>query len=132
MSIWWDTREEWRRGDSALPRTGFYSDLESFLDGWPFAASEGEPIAWPIHCYGYVGVGRNVAPDTGTGAELYTIIGQPQRHMDRNLAVVGRVIAGMEHLSSLPRGHARAGVLHRGGSAPAHADPVGADGERIA
>ncbi|MDE1467739.1 peptidylprolyl isomerase [Aurantiacibacter sp. D1-12] len=59
---------------------------------------------WPIHCYGYVGVGRGYAPDTGTGAELYTIIGQPQRHMDRNLAVVGRIIEGMEHLSSLPRG----------------------------
>ena len=60
--------------------------------------------AWPLHCYGYVGVGRNYAPDTGTGADLYTIIGQPQRHMDRNLAVVGRIIEGMEHLSSLPRG----------------------------
>ncbi len=59
---------------------------------------------WPVHCYGYIGVARNYAPDTGTGAELYTIIGQPQRHMDRNLAVVGRVIEGMEHLSSLPRG----------------------------
>ena len=59
---------------------------------------------WPIHCYGYVGVGRGYAPDTGTGAELYTIIGQPQRHMDRNLAVVGRIIEGAQHLSSLPRG----------------------------
>ncbi len=59
---------------------------------------------WPIHCYGHIGVARDYAPDTGTGAELYTIIGQPQRHMDRNLAVVGRVIEGMEYLSSLPRG----------------------------
>lgn len=72
-----------------------------FFAGWPFVM-RGE--LWPIHCYGYVGVARNYAPDTGTGAELYTIIGQPQRHMDRNLAVVGRVIEGMEHLSSLPRG----------------------------
>ncbi len=72
-----------------------------FFEGWPIAMRDGW---WPIHCYGYVGVGRNYAPDTGTGAELYTIIGQPQRHMDRNLAVVGRIIEGMEHLSSLPRG----------------------------
>ncbi|MFB0614133.1 peptidylprolyl isomerase [Aurantiacibacter poecillastricola] len=64
---------------------------------------------WPLHCYGHVGVARDYAPDTGTGAELYTIIGQPQRHMDRNLAVVGRVIAGMEHLSSLPRGSGELG-----------------------
>lgn len=51
-----------------------------------------------------VGVGRNISPDTGTGAELYAVIGQAPRQLDRNIALVGRVIAGMEHLSSLPRG----------------------------
>ena len=51
-----------------------------------------------------VGVGRNLSPDTGTGAELYTVIGQAPRHLDRNIALVGRVVEGMEHLSSLPRG----------------------------
>ncbi|VVT10238.1 peptidylprolyl isomerase [Erythrobacter sp. EC-HK427] len=79
-----------------------YSEGTMHWSGWPVASDF--QSAWPIHCYGYVGVGRGYAPDTGTGAELYTIIGQPQRHMDRNLAVVGRVIEGMEHLSSLPRG----------------------------
>ena len=59
---------------------------------------------WPVHCYGSVGVGRNLAPDTGSGAELYAVIGHAPRHLDRNIAVVGRVIEGMEHLSSLPRG----------------------------
>ncbi|WP_156842950.1 peptidylprolyl isomerase [Novosphingobium aquimarinum] len=59
---------------------------------------------WPVHCYGYVGVGRDVSPDTGSGAELYAVIGQAPRHLDRNIAVVGRVIEGIEHLSALPRG----------------------------
>ncbi len=59
---------------------------------------------WPSHCYGMVGVGRNMPPDTGTGAELYTVIGHAPRHLDRNIALVGRVIEGIEHLSSLPRG----------------------------
>lgn len=59
---------------------------------------------WPIHCYGMVGVGRSYSPDTGSGAELYTVIGQAPRHLDRNIALVGRIIAGMEHLTSLPRG----------------------------
>ncbi|MGB3167406.1 MAG: peptidylprolyl isomerase [Alteraurantiacibacter sp.] len=81
----------------------------SFVEGWPIGELEGRSGTWPIHCYGAVGVGRNVAPDTGTGAELYTIIGQPQRHMDRNLAVVGRVIEGMAHLSALPRGSGELG-----------------------
>ncbi len=64
----------------------------------------------PIHCYGMVGVGRNLSPDTGTGAELYTVIGHAPRHLDRNIALVGRVIAGIENLSSLPRGTAALGV----------------------
>ena len=59
---------------------------------------------WPTHCYAMVGVGRDMPPDTGTGAELYTVIGHAPRHLDRNIALVGRVIEGIEHLSSLPRG----------------------------
>ncbi|WP_252258657.1 peptidylprolyl isomerase [Erythrobacter aurantius] len=71
--------------------------------GWPLAISREQAI-WPVHCYGIVGVGRNYSPDTGSGAELYTVIGHAPRHLDRNIALVGRVISGMEHLSSLPRG----------------------------
>jgi peptidylprolyl isomerase len=73
-----------------------------FVDGVPFAHNFRK--AWPVHCYGMVGVGRNLSPDTGSGAELYTVIGHAPRHLDRNIALVGRVISGMEHLSSLPRG----------------------------
>jgi len=51
-----------------------------------------------------VGVGRGLSPDTGSGAELYVVIGHAPRHLDRNIALVGRVVEGMEHLSSLPRG----------------------------
>jgi peptidylprolyl isomerase len=51
-----------------------------------------------------VGVGRDMPPDTGTGAELYAVIGHGPRHLDRNIALVGRVVSGMEHLSSLRRG----------------------------
>lgn len=99
-----EQRGRWRDGEDTLPRTGHYADLESFFQGWPFGASEIEPMAWPTHCYGMVGVGRNYSPDTGSGAELYTVIGHAPRHLDRNIALVGRVIEGMEHLSSLPRG----------------------------
>ncbi len=70
--------------------------------GWPIAVEENK--AWPVHCYGMVGVGRNYSPDTGSGAELYTVIGHAPRHLDRNIALVGRIIEGMEHMSSLPRG----------------------------
>jgi peptidylprolyl isomerase len=72
------------------------------IAGWQLA--NGRKEMWPVHCYGMVGVGRNLSPDTGTGAELYTVIGHAPRHLDRNIALVGRVIEGIEHLSSLPRG----------------------------
>jgi cyclophilin family peptidyl-prolyl cis-trans isomerase len=79
-----------------------YKTLTDSIFGWPFA-SDGRQF-WPVHCYGMVGVGRNMSPDTGSGAELYTVIGHAPRHLDRNIALVGRVISGIEYLSSLPRG----------------------------
>jgi Cyclophilin type peptidyl-prolyl cis-trans isomerase/CLD len=79
-----------------------YAPHHGVLAGWPVGWNADK--MWPTHCYGMVGVGRNLSPDTGTGAELYTVIGHAPRHLDRNIALVGRVIEGMEHLSSLPRG----------------------------
>lgn len=71
---------------------------------------EGKVEAWPVHCYASVGVARDLSPDTGTGAELYAVIGHAPRQLDRNIAVVGRVIEGIEHLATLPRGRGEAGV----------------------
>ena len=84
-----------------------YAQSAGFVAGWPVALEGAR--SWPVHCYGTVGVGRNVAPDTGSGAELYAVIGQAPRQLDRNIAVVGRVIEGMEYLSQLPRGTAELG-----------------------
>lgn len=85
-----------------------YSDATYFENGWPLAIAWigrfQTSSRWPVHCYGTVGVGRNEPPDTGTGAELYAVIGHAPRQLDRNIAIVGRVIEGMEHLSTLPRG----------------------------
>src|SRR5689334_21461897 len=81
-----------------------YAPGAGFADGWPIAYSPKAGWANLAHCYATVGVGRDMSPDTGTGGELYAIIGQPTRHMDRNIAVVGRVIEGIDKLSSLPRG----------------------------
>jgi peptidylprolyl isomerase len=84
---------------------GIYAAAAGFYQGWPIAMGPGDtPETWPVHCYGTVGVGRDMPPDSGTGAELYAVIGDAPRQLDRNIAVVGRVISGMEWLSSLPRG----------------------------
>ncbi|SIN60009.1 peptidylprolyl isomerase [Parasphingorhabdus marina DSM 22363] len=88
-----------------------YAARTSFVGGFPFGfgGAEWDSPVWPVHCYGMVGVGRNLSPDTGTGAELYTVIGHAPRHLDRNIALVGRIVEGMEHLSSLPRGKGQLG-----------------------
>lgn len=105
-----------RTDEPALPSFDFihdaYAPVATFAQGWP-VASDGNSY-WPTHCYGMVGVGRNLSPDTGSGAELYTVIGHAPRHLDRNIALVGRVIEGMEHLSSLPRGHGDLGFYGPG------------------
>ena len=80
-----------------------YAARAGFADGWP-AGVERDGTAALAHCYGTVGVGRDVAPDTGTGGELYAVIGHSPRHLDRNIAVVGRVIDGIDALSARPRG----------------------------
>jgi cyclophilin family peptidyl-prolyl cis-trans isomerase len=96
-----------------------------FSSGWPVIAApkpQGMPrrnvsppkmegTMWPTHCYGMVGVGRDLSPNTGSGAELYVVIGHAPRHLDRNIALVGRVIEGIEYLSSLPRGHGALGFV---------------------
>jgi peptidylprolyl isomerase len=56
-----------------------------------------------------IGVGRDMPPDTGTGAELYTVIGQAPRHLDRNITVVGWIVDGIEALTALPRGTGQLG-----------------------
>ena len=108
-----DSFKEALKGDASeavgevMPNMGdAYATLASFARGWPIggAHDNGPASFWPVHCYGMVGVGRGYSPDTGTGAELYTVIGHAPRHLDRNIALVGRIVEGMEHLSSLPRG----------------------------
>jgi peptidylprolyl isomerase len=81
-----------------------YAPGAGFVDGWPVAFSRKSGWADLTHCYGTVGVGRDLSPDTGTGGELYAVIGHAPRQLDRNIAIVGRVVEGIDRLSSLPRG----------------------------
>jgi peptidylprolyl isomerase len=109
---------EYTRSQRGLPiRPLAYSD--------PYSAGTGHSSGWPVarypngqvsltHCYGTVGVGRDLAPDTGMGGELYAVIGHAPRQLDRNIAIVGRVIEGIEQLSALPRGTEALGFYKEG------------------
>jgi peptidylprolyl isomerase len=79
-----------------------YAREVGFASGFPVAGQNGR--TWLAHCYGMVGAGRGDSADSGSGAELYVVIGHAPRHLDRNVTLVGRVLQGMEILSVMPRG----------------------------
>ena len=81
-----------------------YAPAVGYTAGWPVAFDPKRGTANLPHCYASVGVGRDLSPDTGMGGELYAAIGHGPRSLDRVIAVVGRVVSGIEHMSSLPRG----------------------------
>jgi peptidylprolyl isomerase len=87
-----------------LPDGDVYAPEVGFAKGFPVARDPKSNKMWLVHCYGMVGAGRDTAPDSGGGTELYVVIGQAPRHLDRNVTLLGRVIQGMEQLSELPRG----------------------------
>ena len=84
-------------GDVYAPEVGH-------ADGFPAARDPASGRAWLAHCYAMVGAGRGDTADSGSGAELYVVIGHSPRHLDRNVTLLGRVVQGMELLSTLPRG----------------------------
>jgi peptidylprolyl isomerase len=86
-----------------LPDKDVYADEVGFLDGFPAARDRHTDTVWLAHCYGMVGVGRDDPPESD-GTEMYAVIGNAPRQLDRNVTLVGRVLKGMELLSSLPRG----------------------------
>lgn len=81
-----------------------YAPMVGHADSWPVGYDPEKGAAWLAHCYAQVGAGRDLSPDTGTGGELYTVIGHAPRHLDRNIATVGRIVEGIEQLTARPRG----------------------------
>jgi cyclophilin family peptidyl-prolyl cis-trans isomerase len=82
-----------------LPDGDVYAPQVGFSEGFPAARNPATGQEWLTHCYGMVGVARDVPPDSGNGNSLYAVIGQAPRGLDRNLAIAGRVIEGMPYLS---------------------------------
>lgn len=87
-----------------LPDVDGWAPQVGFVGDFPAARNPREQLAWMTHCYGVIGAGRDAAPDSSNGSELYVVTGQAPRQLDRNITVVGRVVQGMELLSVLPRG----------------------------
>ena len=88
-----------------------YAPMVGHAGGWPVGYDPQTGEASLAHCYAMVGVGRDLAPDTGMGGELYAVTGHAPRHLDRNIALVGRVIEGIEFMTARPRGTEALGFI---------------------
>lgn len=92
-----------------VPDGDVYAAEAGFIDGFPAARDPANGRSWLAHCYGMLGAGRDNEADSGSAAQLYVVTGHAPRHLDRNVTLFGRVLEGVEHLSSLPRGGAALG-----------------------
>jgi peptidylprolyl isomerase len=88
----------------ALPDRDTYAAEAGFAGGFPAARDGPAGQAWMVHCYATLGVGRGNEVTSGSGSELYAVIGNAPRLLDRNITLVGRVVEGIDKLSVLPRG----------------------------
>jgi peptidylprolyl isomerase len=116
-------------GDVYAPEAGWTSGFAAGRD--PKAGR-----TWLAHCYGALGAARGNEADSGGGTGLFVVIGHAPRHLDRNITVFGRVVHGIERLSSLPRGGGRLGFYDQAEErVPIRAMRVAADvplAERVA
>lgn len=111
-----------------LPDVDGYAPEVGFLGGFPAARDPARGRAWLAHCYAMVGAGRENDADSGGGPELYAVTGHAPRHLDRNVTLFGRVVEGIERLSTLPRGTAAMGFYEKAGErAPIRRVRVAAD-----
>lgn len=96
-----------------LPDFDGYAPEVGFTNSLPAARDPKTGRTWLAHCYAMVGAGRDNDADSGGGTELYVVNGHAPRHLDRNVTLVGRVVRGIELLTSLPRGAAPMGYFEK-------------------
>lgn len=88
-------------GFRAVSDSDGYASRVGFIDGLPVGIDDQSQSVWHLHCTGAIAFGRNTERNTAS-TEIYIAL-QPQRYLDRNLSVVGRVISGMEYIQRLRR-----------------------------
>lgn len=78
-----------------------YAPKVGWIDSLPVGLDTNGGKVWHLHCAGAFAYGRNNEKDSAS-TEFYITL-QPQRYLDRNLTVAGRVVQGMEHVQTLRR-----------------------------
>ncbi|MFZ6742454.1 peptidylprolyl isomerase [Undibacterium sp. JH2W] len=87
-----------------LPDVDGYAPQVGHANGFAAGRDPKAGTAWLAHCYASVGVARGTESNSGDGTSLYVVTGHAPRQLDKNITVVGRVMQGMELLTTLPRG----------------------------
>ena len=98
---------------TASPDGDVYAPETGWSQGFPVARDVKSGRAWITHCYGTLGTARGNDAGSGGGTQLFVIIGHSPRHLDRNDTAFGRVVKGIEHLSTLPRGTGALGFYEK-------------------
>ena len=95
------------------PDGDLYAAEAGWSGGFPAARDPKSGRAWITHCYGTLGTARGNGADSGGGSQLFVVIGHAPRHLDRNDTALGRVVKGIELLSTLPRGAGALGFYEK-------------------
>ncbi len=95
------------------PDGDIYATEAGWSMGFPAARDPKSGRNWLIYCYGTLGTARGNDADSGGGTQLFVIIGHAPRHLDRNYTAFGRVVKGIELLSTLPRGTGALGFYEK-------------------
>lgn len=95
------------------PDGDVYAAEAGWSMGFPAARDPKTGRTWIPYCYGVLGTARGSATDSGGGTQLFVIIGHSPRHLDRNYTAFGRVLKGIELLSTLPRGSGGLGFYEK-------------------
>jgi peptidylprolyl isomerase len=98
---------------SPSPDRDVYAAETGWWRGFPVARDPASGRTWIVHCYGTLGSARGNDAASGGGTQLFVVIGHAPRHLDRNDTALGRVVRGIELLSTLPRGTGPLGTYER-------------------
>src|SRR6202000_2702343 len=69
-----------------------WAPVTGVVDGFPVPADPKTHRAWIAHCYGTIGAGRGNTVDSGSGAELYLVIGIAPGGIFLKISPVARVL----------------------------------------
>ena len=94
-----------------LPAVDSYAPNVGFIDTLPVGVDKARERAWVLHCPGVIGTVQEQPDTLPGGIYYYAAIGNPARELDGKISVVGRMIEGIDAMTTLPRGSGVYGFL---------------------